>query len=170
MTSSEPAPLRATLSLWLVLFVIWTAANGTLEPSVAVLGLVVTLGIAALYTRASHLWNDMRFSPARGFAFLQYSLVFLWEMVKSNIIVLGYVFSPRIRISPGIVQTQTRMKTPIGRLVLTNSVALTPGTLVLDVDGRDVFVHALDVTSTDMDVNSRAVLGPFEPTLSRAFG
>ena len=170
MAPIEPARLRATLSLWIVLFVIWSAANGTLAVEVLGLGLVVTLCIAVLCTRSSGIWNDLYFSPARGISFLQYTTVFLREMVKSNVTVLGYVFSPKVRVRPGIVLAQTRLTSPFARLVLSNSVALTPGSLVMGMDGRDVYVHGLDLTSTDADANTQAYLGPFEPILSKTFG
>ena len=55
---------------------------------------------------------------------------------------LRYVYAPRIDINPGIVKIKTRLKTPIGRLALANSIALTPGSLVIDIEG-DTPVHSL---------------------------
>lgn len=170
MVSSEPARLRATLSLWCVLFVIWTAANGTLAPAVSGLGLVVTLFIAVFWAGSSKVWKDLFFSPARAIAFLQYTTVFLREMVKSNLTVLSLVFSAKVKVRPGIVLAKSRLTSPFARLVLSNSVALTPGSLVVGLDGPDVYVHGLDLTSTDVDTNTQTFLGPFEPVLLRTFG
>lgn len=170
MASFEPARLRATLSLWFVLFVIWVAVNGTLAIEVSGVGLIVTLSIALFCTRSPGIWNDLTFSPASGLAFLKYTVIFLREMVKSNLMVLGYVFSPKVKIRPGIVLSQTRLTSPFARLVLSNSVALTPGTLVMGMDGSDVYIHGLDLTSTDADANTQTYLGPFEPILSKTFG
>ncbi len=170
MVSSEPARLRATLSLWFVLFVIWTAANGTLAPAESGLGLGVTLMIAVLCTRAPGIWKDLFFTPARAISFLQYTAVFLREMIKSNLTVLGLVFAPKVKVRPGIVLSQTRLTSPFARLVLSNSVALTPGSLVLGMDGPNVYVHGLALSSTDTDASTQEFLGPFEPVLLRTFG
>jgi multicomponent Na+:H+ antiporter subunit E len=54
---------------------------------------------------------------------------------------LRYVYAPRIDIGPGIVRIKTRLKTPVGRLALVNSIALTPGSLVVDMEGDTLTVH-----------------------------
>ena len=77
----------------------------------------------------------MRFSPARLYHFVRYTGVFAVELVRANINMLRYVYAPRIDINPGIVKIKTRLKTPVGRLALANSIALTPGSLVIDIEG-----------------------------------
>ena len=66
-------------------------------------------------------------------------------MVKANINMLRQVYSPRIAIRPGVVEVKTRLTSPIGRLALANSIALTPGSLVLELEGDSLFIHWLDV-------------------------
>ena len=52
-------------------------------------------------------------------------------------------------INPGIVKFDPRLKTEKGRMMLANSITLTPGTLTVDVDDDGVFyVHTLYLTST----------------------
>lgn len=162
--------VRAILSLWLVLFVIWLAANGTLAIEVVVTGLVVTFGIAFAYTRSSNIWNDLSFSPGRMLAFCHYSIVFLREMIKSNLKVLGYVYAPKVNIRPGIIEARTRLKSPFARLVLSNTVMLTPGSLTLGIDNETVYIHGLDLDSTDPDANTQTYLEPFDTILVRTFG
>ncbi len=71
---------------------------------------------------------------------------------------------------PGIVKVRTRLKTPVGRLALANSIALTPGSLVLDLDGETLTVHWLDVQTTDPEEATRIIVGPFERDLEKTFG
>lgn len=82
---------------------------------------------------------------------------------------LRYVYSPRIAIKPGVVEVKTRLKSPIGRLALANSIALTPGSLVLDFDGDKLYVHWLDVPTHDPEEARRRIAGPFEDHLEKVF-
>jgi multicomponent Na+:H+ antiporter subunit E len=96
--------------------------------------------------------------------------VFIVELVRANINMMRYVYAPRIDINPGIVKIKTKLKTPVGRLALANSIALTPGSLVIDIDGDSLFIHWLDVKTTDTDEATRLIVGPFEEHLGKAFG
>jgi multicomponent Na+:H+ antiporter subunit E len=165
-----PAKTRGAAGLWVVLFILWAAASSSLSPAVLGTGLVITGAIAWMVARAHPIWADLRLSPRTGVELLRYTGVFLREMVKSNLMVMRYVYAPRLDIHPGIVPTRTRLTTPLGRITLTNTVTLTPGTLVMGIEGETLHVHILDLASTDIDVNTTAVSGQFEPILARAFG
>ncbi len=80
--------------------------------------------------------------PSRLYHFVRYIGVFAVELVRANLNMLRYVYAPRIDITPGIVKIRTRLKTPVGRLALANSIALTPGSLVIEIEG-DTAVHPL---------------------------
>ena len=116
------------------------------------------------------MWQDRRFSPQRLYHFILYTGVLLVELVRANINMMRYVYAPRIKINPGIVRIRTKLKTPVGRLALANSIALTPGSLVVDIDDDSLFIHWLDVKTTDPDEATRAIAGAFEEHLEKTFG
>jgi multicomponent Na+:H+ antiporter subunit E len=157
-------------SLWVVLFVVWTVANSTLAIEVAILGLVITGPLAYTFASAGSVWRHIRWTPAGFYHFLAYSGTFFVELVKANIAMMRVVYSPRIDIKPGIVEIRTRLKSPIGRLALANTIALTPGSLVMDIRDDTLFIHWLDVQSTNIDAATQALAGPFERHLERVFG
>jgi len=161
---------QGMLSLWLVLFVVWMVANSTLAVEVAILGAVITLGLAYVFTSSSDAWRRIRWTPAGFYHFLAYSGTFLVELVKANIAMMRVVYAPRIDIHPGIVKIRTKLKSPIGRLALANTIALTPGSLVLDIKGETLYIHWLDVQTTDLDKATEALAGPFETHLEKVFG
>lgn len=158
------------LSLWIVLFAVWMVANSTLAVEVAILGAVITLALAYVFTSTSDAWRRIRWTPAGFYHFLVYSGTFLVELVKANIAMMRVVYSPRINIHPGVVKIRTRLKSPIGRLALANTIALTPGSLVLDIKGETLYIHWLDVQTTDIDKATEALAGPFETHLEKVFG
>jgi len=161
---------QGMVSLWVVLFVVWMVANSTLAIEVAILGLAVTGVLAYTFASSSDVWRQIRWTPASFYHFLAYSGTFFVELVKANIAMMAVVYSPRIDIKPGIVKIRTGLKSPIGRLALANTIALTPGSLVMDMRDETLFIHWLDVQSTDIETVTQTLAGPFERHLEKVFG
>jgi multicomponent Na+:H+ antiporter subunit E len=158
------------LTLWAVLFAVWMMANATLAGVVALTGALVTLALAVVFTANSDAWKQVRWTPQGAYHFLAYTGTFVLELVKANFNMLGHVYAPRIKIKPGIVRVRTRLKSPIGRLSLANSIALTPGSLVLETRDDIIFLHWLDVQSTNIEDTTEVIVAPFEEHLERVFG
>lgn len=161
---------QGLFSLWLILFIVWTVANGTLAIPVLLLGLVITYVLARTFAARSDTWRRISWTPRALRHFVAYTGVFLIELVKANLMMMRIVYSPRIAITPGIVKIRTRLRSPIGRLSLANTIALTPGSLVLDIEDDTLFIHWLDVQTTDMDAATKALAGPYEKHLEHVFG
>jgi len=172
MASNQPG-LKArggALWLWLLLTFIWFAANSSLAIEALATGALIAAVLAYMFARKSGVWQDIRLSPSRLYQFLLYTGTFLIELVRANLNMMRYVYAPRIEINPGIVRIKTKLKSPVGRLALANSIALTPGSLVVDIDGDSLFIHCLDVKTTDPDEATRLIAGPFEGYLEKTFG
>jgi multicomponent Na+:H+ antiporter subunit E len=161
---------RGFLLLWLLLTFVWFAANSSLAIESVLTGALIAAVLAYLLSRNFAAWSDVRLSPSALTHFARYTGVFIVELVRANLNMLRYVYAPRIDINPGIVKIRTRLKTPVGRLALANTVALTPGSLVVDLEGDTLSVHWLDVQTTDPDEAARLIIGPFEPDLEKTFG
>jgi multicomponent Na+:H+ antiporter subunit E len=166
----QPKTAKGCVCLAILLTFIWFAANASLALESIVTGAVFSALLAYLHTRKSDAWREIRFSPTRLHHFIKYSGVFWLELVRANINVMRYVFAPHIDIKPGVVEIKTRLKSPLGRLALANSIALTPGSLVIDMEGDSMFIHWLDVKTTDPDEARRLIAGPFEHHLEKVFG
>jgi multicomponent Na+:H+ antiporter subunit E len=159
-------------SVWLTVLLtfLWFAANSSFGFETLATGALISALLAYLFTRKRGAWRDIRFSPKRVHHFVLYTGVFVIELVRANISLMRVVFAPRIVIRPGIVRIKTKLKTPVGRLALANSIGLTPGSLVIDIRGEDLFIHWLDVKTTDADEATRAIAGAFEEHLGKTFG
>jgi multicomponent Na+:H+ antiporter subunit E len=167
--SAGPRIPKGFLALWLLLTIIWIAANSSLAAESILTGALISAALAYIFARQSAVWQSLRLSPQRLYHFVLYTGAFIVEMVKANINMLRYVYSRRIDIKPGVVEIKTRLKSPIGRLALANSIALTPGSLVLDIEGDRMFIHWLDVPTNDTEEASRLIAGPFEDHLEKVF-
>lgn len=170
MHAAAPDNKKSFFNLWLTLFAIWLVANDSLAPDILLTGAALALLLAAVFTPLAGAYSYIRWTPRALLNVVLYFGVFLEELVKANINVLMLVLSPKLHIEPGIVEIQTRLKTPMGRLVLANSITLTPGTLVVDIRGDTLFIHWINVSARDPVAATRAIAGRFEKYLAEIYG
>lgn len=146
-----------------------------LTASFAIPELVTGLAVAALASFITLAGPPLGVSrallhPGKLVHALWYVVVLFVAIVRSNLDVARRVLSPTLRINPGIVRVNTRLKSPIARLILANSITLTPGTLTVHVEGEHIFVHWIDVQSTDAEQATREIVAGFEKHLEVIFG
>jgi len=157
-------------NIWLTLLFVWLVANHSLAPEVVITGALLAALLAIAFAPFSGAYAHIRWSPRVLLNVVLYFAVFIEELVKANISVLMLVMSPRIHIHPGIVEIQTKLKSPIGRLVLANSITLTPGTLVVDIKGDTLFIHWINVSAREPIAATRQIAGRFEKYLEVIYG
>jgi multicomponent Na+:H+ antiporter subunit E len=126
--------------------------------------LVATL-LSELYPERPHAM----FNPVRWFWALVYLPYFLWHCLKANFDVAYRVLHVDLPIKPGIVRVHTDLKSDWSKAFLAASITLTPGTLVVDIDDQDMYVHWINVPEKQRAARSRAIAGKFEPLLRRIF-
>lgn len=98
-----------------------------------------------------------------------YILFLFIEIIKANLDVAFRVIKPVIPINPGIVAVKTKLKTPIGRMILANSITLTPGTLSVDIEEDTLYIHWIDVTNIDEKEATDKIVSNFEKYLEVIF-
>jgi multicomponent Na+:H+ antiporter subunit E len=81
--------------------------------------------------------------------FIRYFWVLVKEIVKANVCVLKIIFSPELQPEPAFVYFDTNFKTGTARMLLANSITLTPGTITVSVEGDRFCVHCLDQELAD---------------------
>jgi len=81
---------------------------------------------------------------------VKYSLRFLaylpWltgQIFMANIDIVYRVLHPKMPINPRTITFSTGLRTDIGKLVLGNSITLTPGTITMNIEGAQFTVHAI---------------------------
>ena len=154
----------------LLLVGIWLLLNASLSPVVMVSGLAAALIIAIFFSARHPVFRDMKLNPKAVVYFFIYIFVFIFELIKANLDVATRVISPSLPINPGIVEVKTRLKSKIGRLALANSITLTPGTLTVDIKEDSLFIHWIDVTSTDIEGATKKIVDSFEKYLEVIYG
>lgn len=121
---------------------------------------------------AARIYSTLGLPPIsikRVFFALVYVIVLLTEIIKANFDVAYRVLHPRMPIKPGIVVVKTSLKSDIAKLVLANSITLTPGTFTLDVIGDELLIHWINVKAEDVDGATKMIGGRFEKFLRIIF-
>ncbi len=154
---------------WLMLMVVWYAFTVSLATAEIVTGLFVTGLIAALnFTSFTH-YGFRLFHPRRLLYIVQFSFVFLVALVKANFQVARIVINPKLPVNPGIVKFKSSLKSDFAKMVLANSITLTPGTLTVDLIEDEFYIHWLKMTSHDEAGIYEAIAADFEKILIKIF-
>ncbi len=167
--ASNRRDFGAVIVLWLGLVVLWTVFVGRFDTQELLAGAVVSFFVALIAARGDARWTAF-LSPRRLLFFFAFLLYLAWAIVKSNLQMAVIVARPVLAIRPGIVRVRTRLRSPLGRLVLANAITLTPGTLTVEVDGGDLFIHWVTVDAEDIDDATRQIVTGFERYLEVVFG
>ena len=80
----------------------------------------------------------------KGPRILQYICVLVWEIVKANFAVIRMITASRYDLEPVLVRFKTDLKTKEAKVVLANSITLTPGTITVMLEDDEFVVHCLD--------------------------
>ena len=77
------------------------------------------------------------------FALLAYTAWLLKEIVVANIDIARIVLKKDMPIDPALVRFESALTTDLARVMLGNSITLTPGTLTVEIEGRVFLVHGI---------------------------
>jgi len=98
-----------------------------------------------------------------------YIIILFKEIIKANIDVAYRVIHPKMPIKPGIVVVKTHLKTDIAKMILANSITLTPGTFTLDILGDNFLIHWINVKTENTAEATRIIGEKFEKYLKVIF-
>lgn len=78
-----------------------------------------------------------------------YAFILILEILKANIGVMQLILSPQYEVEPKLVRFRTDLKTDMARVILANSITLTPGTITVTLEGDEYTVHCLDASMAE---------------------
>jgi multicomponent Na+:H+ antiporter subunit E len=144
------------LVLAIMLAAAWLLWSGFFKPLLLALGAISCLLVLIIAWRM-HLFDRDIFELRFISRLLRFWAWLGREVVTSSLEVTRAVMSPQLRISPTVVEFDTRCEHPVDLAILGNSITLTPGTLTLSIDGQHFVVHSLtehgarDILGGEMD-------------------
>lgn len=129
------------VGLLLTLLVSWALWSGIYKPLLLWLGFfscVLSVWLAQRLGFFQHLL------PLK--VFLRLPAYWWWllgAVIKSSIEVAKLVLRPSLPISPTMVELTTTESSDVGKVILGNSITLSPGTVTIDVHKDKLLVHCL---------------------------
>ena len=141
----------------LVYFTLWLIFNGRFTLEVIVSGVIIALALDMFVKRILRInltWqNFLKFVKILPDVII-YLAVLLFEIIKANFAIIKLVMAPELEVEPCLVKFNTPLKTEGARAALANSITLTPGTITVSLEGRELLVHALNREIADSLDNS----------------
>lgn len=131
--------------MFLLFFAVWVILNGKVTLEICLFGLGISAALFYFICRYMDysIRSEMllfRLIPL----FFQYFWVLVKEIVKANVAVFKLIMSPELQPEPAIVYFDTDLKTGLAKVLLANSITLTPGTITVSVEDNRFCVHCLD--------------------------
>lgn len=142
--------LYCLVLLSIILFVIWTLLSGVFEVKFLLIGLFSSIIISAICMpfmlyKSSVDDSEHFLLKINLFKLIPYLFWLAIEIIKSSISVAKQIYTPGLKIKPRVVAFKMQYVNPLAKVLLSNSIILTPGTLTIDVSEEGVYVvHAID--------------------------
>ena len=131
--------------MFILLLLLWIMYNGQLTLEILLFGIAFA---ALVYL---FMCKFMNYSIKKDLAYasmiplvLHYIVALFIEIIKANIAVLPYMLSRKQKQEPVLIFYQTKLKTKTARVILANSITLTPGTITVSLEEDQYVVHCLD--------------------------
>ena len=126
-------------------WLLWVIFNGRLTLEIALIGLVLSaaLFVFCCKTMGYSVHRDVRLMRRLPMA-IQYIVILIIEILKANRQMLYFITTPKYQVEPRIVHFKSNLRNELSRVILANSITLTPGTITVSLEGNDFYVHCLD--------------------------
>lgn len=131
--------------MFIALFLFWLVFNGRFTVEIAVFGLILSAAILWFMCKFMDysLEKDFRIVK-KSLWMIKYVLILIIEIAKANVGVLKILLSVRYEKEPVLVSFHTDLKSRVARVILANSITLTPGTITVNLIDDYYEVHCLD--------------------------
>ena len=157
------------LACFIIVLLIWMALTWSVYWEDLFAGvffsLLISLFVSEMYPE--HL--EAALHPGRWLWFILYLPYFFYFCVKANFDVAYRVLHPDTPIRPGFVKVRTSLESDMAKTMLANSITLTPGTLTVDVQGQELYIHWINVQGRNVEEYSNLIVRRFENILRRVF-
>ena len=145
---------------------VWLGLHSSLAPLHVVSGVVLAVVVPMVLARA--LGDPVRIR--RPGVALRLAAVVLWDIIVANVAVARRVLGPLARLEPGFIEVPLDLAHPDAVALLASIIAITPGTVVADVDDAraSILVHVLDLQDPEQLVAE--IKRRYERPLKEIFG
>ena len=137
------------------LVVLWTLLWGDLSAANLLSGTLVAVVLLAAFPGDRR--DDAVRYVIRPVATMRLIAWFVVQLVRSNVLLTREVLSPRSRIHTGVVACPMRTSSSRVTTIVANVIALTPGTMTVDIDREPPVLHVHVLKLDDVDAVRQSV-------------
>lgn len=160
--------MRGVIPTALLAFITYILFTGSTKPFDLVTGLIVAIGVGLLVGKYLVQSDAKALNPVR---WLWLGIYFIWYMlvaeVKAHLDVMARVLSGKYE--PGIVKVPIGVKTDYAKTLIANSITNTPGTVVVDLDDKYMYVNWINVTTEEPEEAKKEISEEFERFAKKIF-
>jgi multicomponent Na+:H+ antiporter subunit E len=155
------------ITLFILSLIFWLLLTFKLTLPNLIVGSVASLVCSVFFARffITNIYKLLQ--PKRYFWFIVYLFIFIWECIKANFDVAYRVLHPAMPIKPGIVKVKTTLKSDLAKMLLANSITMTPGTISVDMIDDNLYVHWIYIRSEDPEIYTGMIIGAFEKYIKK---
>ena len=137
--------------MFLVLLAFWVLLNGRITAEILILGVLICGAVYAVCCKLlGYHWRRELDLARRIPGMIRYLVILVWEIIKAAWQVMMLTLSPKAKeIKPRLVWFKSPVRSEIGKVILSNSITLTPGTITCGLGDDQLCVHALDEQFAD---------------------
>lgn len=143
-----------SFTLLLALVASWLLWSGHIDPFILALGALSCL-FSLWICRRMNIVDEEGAPVQLGIRpFTTYAPWLTKEIIKSNLEVTKIVLAPNLKLQRNLIDVVATPKTELGRVILANSITLTPGTVSVSMqENSRILVHALSFEGAEEDLS-----------------
>lgn len=141
--------------MYVLFFLAWIIFNGQFTLEIAILGVAVATVMFAFMCKFMDYSIKKELNVyKKSIWFFAYIVLLLREIVKANLEIIPRILTIEEEMEPVIVKFKTNLKSDFTRMLLANSITLTPGTITVSLEEDVYTIHCLDTSLAEGLENS----------------
>ena len=131
--------------MFVLFFIFWVILNGKFNLEIAIFGIAISAFMYWFICRYMDYSVKTEKKVIKNFfRGIAYIIVLIWEILKANVSVMKLIYSEKTEVEPELVYFKSNLKSDVSKIILANSITLTPGTVTVSLEGNEFCVHCLD--------------------------
>ena len=141
--------------MYILFLLAWIIFNGNITLEIFIFGVVIAAVMLAFMCKFMDYSLKKELNVyKKSIYFLQYAILLIREIVKANLTIIPKILTVEEEMEPIIVKFRTNLKSDFTRMLLANSITLTPGTITVSLEEDEYTIHCLDTSLAEGLENS----------------
>ena len=133
--------------MYLLFYFAWIIFNGNITLEIIIFGVVIAAVMLAFMCKFMDYSLKKELNVyKKSFWGLVYIAVLIREIVKANLEIIPRILTIEEEMDPVIVKFRTSLKSDFTKMLLANSITLTPGTITVSLEEDEYTIHCLDTS------------------------